>query len=39
MAQRFEQVAWPQAQPAGPAVAAPWPPVVQVRARARAAWR
>ncbi|HEY0887215.1 MAG TPA: ATP-binding domain-containing protein, partial [Ramlibacter sp.] len=39
MAQRFEQVAWPQAQPQGAGAAEPAAPLMQVRARARAAWR
>ena len=39
MAQRFEQVAWPPAQPQGAGAAEPAAPLMQVRARARAAWR
>ena len=35
----FEQVAWPQAGGAGTAAARPQGPVLEVRARARAAWR
>lgn len=37
MAGLFEQVAWPEAAPP-PGAAAPQAPVIQVRARARAAW-
>ncbi len=39
MAQRFEQVTWPQAQSQGAGAVEPAAPVLQVRARARAAWR
>ena len=39
MAQRFEQGAWPPAQPQGAGAAEPAAPLMQVRARARAAWR
>jgi hypothetical protein len=37
---QFEQVTWPEAQAAAPlAGAQPQAPVMQVRARARAAWK
>jgi DNA helicase-2/ATP-dependent DNA helicase PcrA len=39
MLDRFEQVTWPQAEAAGGVAAQPQAPVLQVRARARAAWR
>jgi DNA helicase-2/ATP-dependent DNA helicase PcrA len=39
MAEGFEQVTWPLADPAGGGSPAPQAPVLQVRARARAAWR
>ncbi|NKE66025.1 ATP-dependent helicase [Ramlibacter sp. RBP-2] len=39
MAQRFDQVTWPPAQPQGAGAAEPAAPVLQVRARSRAAWR
>jgi DNA helicase-2/ATP-dependent DNA helicase PcrA len=39
MLDRFEQVTWPPAPPAGSASAQPQAPVMQVRSRARAAWR
>lgn len=39
MAALFEQVAWPEAAFAASQVAQPQPPVIEVRARARAAWR
>jgi DNA helicase-2/ATP-dependent DNA helicase PcrA len=38
MAERFERVTWPEAA-AAPAPGHPQPPVLQVRARARAAWK
>ena len=38
MLDRFEQVTWPAAEAQG-AAAQPQSPVMQVRARARAAWR
>jgi len=39
MLDRFEQVTWPQADAASGPAAQPQAPVMQVRARARAAWR
>jgi DNA helicase II / ATP-dependent DNA helicase PcrA len=39
MAQQFERVTWPPALPDSAAGAGPQPPLLQVRARARAAWR
>jgi DNA helicase-2/ATP-dependent DNA helicase PcrA len=39
MAGQFESVAWPQAEPAAATAAQPQAPLVQVRSRARAAWR
>ena len=39
MAQRFDQATWPQAPPQGAGTAASPLPVLQVRVRARAAWR
>jgi DNA helicase-2/ATP-dependent DNA helicase PcrA len=39
MLDRFQQVTWPQAEAASGAAAQPQVPVLQVRARARAAWR
>jgi DNA helicase-2/ATP-dependent DNA helicase PcrA len=39
MTAKFEQVTWPEAAPIGAAGAQPQSPVLQVRARARAAWR
>jgi DNA helicase-2/ATP-dependent DNA helicase PcrA len=39
MLERFEQVTWPPAPAAGSVAAQPQAPVMQVRARARAAWR
>jgi DNA helicase-2/ATP-dependent DNA helicase PcrA len=39
MAAHFEQVTWPQALPDSTAAAGPQAPLLQVRARARAAWR
>jgi DNA helicase-2/ATP-dependent DNA helicase PcrA len=39
MTAKFEQVTWPEAAPMGAAGAQPQAPALQVRARARAAWR
>jgi hypothetical protein len=39
MLDRFEQVTWPPADASSPSTAKPDAPVMQVRARARAAWR
>ena len=39
MLDRFEQVTWPAAVPGSPFAAQPQAPMMQVRARARAAWR
>jgi DNA helicase-2/ATP-dependent DNA helicase PcrA len=39
MLDRFDQVTWPPAEASGAASAQPQAPVMQVRARARAAWR
>jgi DNA helicase-2/ATP-dependent DNA helicase PcrA len=39
MAKQFEHITWPEAAPEAAAGAAPQAPVMQVRARARAAWR
>ncbi|MDE2607325.1 MAG: ATP-dependent helicase [Burkholderiales bacterium] len=39
MLARFEQLAWPQAEARPDAAARPQAPVIQVRARARAAWK
>jgi DNA helicase II / ATP-dependent DNA helicase PcrA len=39
MLDRFEQVTWPQAEAAPASPAQPQQPVLQVRSRARAAWR
>jgi DNA helicase-2/ATP-dependent DNA helicase PcrA len=39
MAEKFERITWPQAETAAAAAAQPQTPLLQVRARARAAWR
>ena len=39
MAEKFEQITWPHATPGGAGSAQPQTPLLQVRARARAAWR
>ncbi|MCC2674695.1 MAG: ATP-dependent helicase [Ramlibacter sp.] len=39
MAARFEQVTWPEAIVVRPGIAQPQAPVMQVRSRARAAWK
>ncbi|MCD6077804.1 MAG: ATP-dependent helicase [Ramlibacter sp.] len=39
MAARFEQVTWPEAIVARPGIAQPQAPLMQVRSRARAAWK
>jgi DNA helicase-2/ATP-dependent DNA helicase PcrA len=39
MVASFEQVAWPEQAPAAPSAARPQAPVLQVRSRARAAWK
>ena len=39
MAEKFERLTWPQADAAAGAAAQPQAPLLQVRARARAAWR
>ena len=39
IAAKFERITWPQAGPAEAAAAAPQAPLLQVRARARAAWK
>jgi DNA helicase-2/ATP-dependent DNA helicase PcrA len=39
MAKQFEHITWPEAGPEAAPGASPQPPVMQVRARARAAWR
>jgi DNA helicase-2/ATP-dependent DNA helicase PcrA len=39
MSEKFECITWPEAAPAGSAAAQPQAPLLQVRARARAAWK
>jgi DNA helicase II / ATP-dependent DNA helicase PcrA len=40
MAARFEQIAWPEAPATAPAAGLqPQAPMIQVRARSRAAWK
>jgi DNA helicase-2/ATP-dependent DNA helicase PcrA len=39
MSEKFECITWPEAAPAGSAAAQPQTPLLQVRARARAAWK
>ena len=39
MVEKFEQVTWPQALAGGTYAAQPQTPLLQVRARARAAWK
>ena len=39
MAEQFERITWPEASQAGATATQPQTPLLQVRSRARAAWR